>query len=98
MLGVENGTQGGTTDEADTETIAVTKGNKKSKSKKAVGGKKRWAEKLEAKISKSDLLSQVHRAMITQLVPSATGKATERFEPKIWNVTLCCLECGSPLN
>lgn len=96
--GVENGAQGGLKDNADTETIAVTKGNKKMKAKKEAGAKKPWAGRLEAKISKSDLPSQVHRATITQLVPSATCKAKGRFEPKVWDVILRCLKCGSPLN
>jgi len=40
MYSVENGTQGGLKDKADTETIAVAKGNKKIKAKKAAGAKK----------------------------------------------------------
>ena len=95
--GFENGTQDSTTDKGDAETIAVNL-RKKMKSEKAVGGKKAWAGILEAKILKSDLQSQVHQATITQLVPSTTGKARERFEPIIWNLTLRCLKCHSSLN
>jgi hypothetical protein len=92
-----NGTQDSTTDKADTGTIAVNL-RKKMKLEEAVGGKKAWAGILEAKILKSDLQSQVHQATITQLVPSTTGKARERFEPIIWNLTLRCLKCHSSLN
>jgi hypothetical protein len=76
----------------------LSQGKKEKKTKKVVGGKKLWAGKLEAKISKSDLPSQVHRAAVTQLVPSPTSQAQGRFETNIWNVILRCLKCGSPLN
>lgn len=84
--------------ESPSQTVAISKGNKKFKA--VTGGKKPWAGKLEAKINKVQREGEddTHYATVTQYVPTASGKSSVGFEPKIWQMKMNCLNCGHALN
>ena len=89
-------------DELKVEAASVTKSPVRSnkKAKTTSGGRKPWTGKLEGAITKIEKSSGefIHRAIVRQLVPTSSSKATSSFVPKVWNMELSCLRCHQPLN
>ncbi|KIV85409.1 hypothetical protein PV11_01106 [Exophiala sideris] len=83
---------------APSETVAISKGNKKLKASSS--GKKPWTGKLEGKINKvqRDGEDDTHYATVTQHVATSSSKSSAGFEPKIWQMKMSCLNCGQALN